>query len=126
MDEIDGIENKKECTSTDMVDFFKFETNKFYSKKENKKILKKNRETKINQNPIICICNSIDKNLSGIIKETIHIKFNPPNENDIFKILKKITKKEKLNISDSILSLIVPHCQLDFRRSLYILELIFL
>jgi replication factor C subunit 1 len=69
MDEIDGIENKKECTSSDLIDFFNFETNKFYARKANKKILKKHRHTHINKNPIICICNSVDKNLSSVKKK---------------------------------------------------------
>tara|TARA_B100000963_G_C22627215_1_gene672976 strand:+ start:266 stop:1717 length:1452 start_codon:yes stop_codon:yes gene_type:complete len=124
MDEIDGIENKKECTSSDLIDFFNFETNNFYSKKANKKILKKNRITHINKNPIICICNSVDKNLSSIMKEVIHFRFQPPTDTDIYKLLKKINDKENLGISDVVLQLIVPHCQSDFRRTVYVLELL--
>lgn len=124
MDEIDGIENKKECTSSDLIEYFNFATNQFYSKKENKKILKKNRITHINKNPIICICNSIDKNLSGLMKEVIHIRFESPSDNDIFKLLQKINLKENLGISDMILQLVVPHCQYDFRRTVYVLEIL--
>lgn len=124
MDEIDGIENKKECTGSDLIEYFNFATNQFYAKKENKKTLKKNRITHINKNPIICICNSVDKNLSGIMKEVIHIRFQSPNDVDIFKLLKKINEAEKLGINDMILQLIVPHCQSDFRRTVYVLELI--
>ena len=124
MDEIDGIENKKECTSSDLIDFFNFETNKFYAKKANKKILKKHRYTHINKNPIICICNSVDKNLSSVIKEVIHFKFQPPSDIDVYKLLKKINDSENLGISDVVLQLIVPHCQSDFRRTVYVLEII--
>ena len=99
------------------IEYFNFATNQFYAKKENKKTLKKNRITHINKNPIICICNSVDKNLSGIMKEVIHIRFQSPNDVDIFKLLKKINDAEKLGINDMILQLIVPHCQSDFRRT---------
>ena len=35
-----------------------------------------------------------------------------------------IVKKEKLNVDDIILQLVTPHCQNDFRRCIYILELL--
>ncbi len=127
MDEIDGIESKKECSSTDIIDYLKFETNKYYKRIEHetkKKLKKKEKKTIINKNPIICICNSIDKNLSSLMKEVIHIKFYGPSDNEVLQLLKKIVKNEQLNIDDVILQLIVPHCQNDFRRTIYILELL--
>ena len=36
----------------------------------------------------------------------------------------KINDKENLGISDVVLQLIVPHCQSDFRRTVYVLELL--
>jgi len=127
MDEIDGIESKKECNSTDIIDYLKYETNKYYTNlahKTKKKLKKKEKIAIINKNPIICICNSIDKNLSSLMKEVIHIKFYAPSDNEIFLLLKNIVKKEKLNVDDIILQLVTPHCQNDFRRCIYILELL--
>lgn len=127
MDEIDGIESKKECSSTDIIDYLKYESRKHYTKieKEKKrKLKKKEKKTIINKNPIICISNSTDKNLSSLMKEVIHIRFTAPSDNEILDLMKEIVEKEQLNIDLIILQLIVPHCQSDFRRTIYILELL--
>ena len=67
MDEIDGIESKKECSSNDLIEFINY-TNIQHQKKikkENKKRknkIKKLRTVLPNKNPIICICNFIPDN----------------------------------------------------------------
>ena len=123
LDEIDGIDNKKEYTAGDIIKFFNYETDKFYEKKKNK-VLKKEKKYLINKNPIICTCNSIDKTLKGILTEVIHIHLNKPSEDEIFTLLKRVNDNENIGLSDIILRLIVPYCQYDFRRTLYIIELV--
>lgn len=129
MDEVDGIESRRECSANDINSYINFAYNK---EAERIKILNKTikgkklkvTKTCININPIICICNTINKSVHSLLKEVVHIKFNGPSESDIFKILKKINVGENLGISDTILNLIIPFCQNDLRRSVYILEYI--
>ena len=127
LDEIDGIESKKECSSTDIAEYINYS----YLQKckkikgKNKSALKKQLlKNCINNNPIICICNYTGKSVQSLLKEVIHIKFNSPSDNDILNILTKINTNEQLNINNAILNLLVPHCQNDMRRSIYILEYI--
>ena len=129
MDEVDGIESRKECSATDICNFINYSHNKHLKalkRKDKQTKGKKPKVTKIciNKNPIICICNTINKSVQALLKDVIHIKFNSPSETDIFNILKKINIGENLNISDTILNLIIPFCQNDLRRSIYILEYI--
>ncbi len=148
MDEIDGIESKKEYSSNDIIDYINYSENEYNklvkidtkkdkpSKKKKTQIffnsMKKNPEefkkkrfhngVWVNKNPIICICNFLNKNITPIIKNVIHIKFNPPTDYDLFKLLKRINDSENMGFSDIILNLIVPHCQSDNRRAIYIME----
>lgn len=115
MDEIDGIESRKECSSSELVEIINNNT-----KKSNKK--KKNKVLVVNKNPIICICNTINKGINPLLSSVIHIKFNTPTDNEIYKLILKINNKEDLQINDALLNLIVPYCQCDFRRAIYILE----
>jgi replication factor C subunit 1 len=124
MDEIDGIESRKESNTNDIIKYINYKTNIFKKKnKKNKNVNIKN-VVRVNQNPIICICNKINKNVNPLLKELIHIKFKLPNDTLIFKLIQRINNFEKLNIPDSIINFIIPHCQNDFRRTIYILELL--
>ena len=123
LDEIDGIDTKKEYTSNDITNFFNYETNKFYTNIK-KKISKKDKKYLINKNPIICTCNNLDKTLRSLTEQVIHIKFDKPNDEDIYKLLKKITLNENLKINEVTLRLIIPYCQYDFRRTIYLIELL--
>ena len=78
----------------------------------------------INKNPIICICNNVNKSVNPLLSSVIHIEFNKPNDNDIYQLLSKINIDEKLNINPILLNLIIPYCQYDFRRTIYIMEFI--
>lgn len=129
MDEVDGIESRKECSSTDISSFINYSYNKEVEKIKIKNSKIKGKKLKVtntyvNNNPLICICNTISKSVQSLLKEVIHIKFNSPSEMDILIILRKINEGENLGISDTILNLIIPYCQNDLRRSVYILEYI--
>tara|TARA_B100000925_G_scaffold285373_1_gene261619 strand:+ start:599 stop:2011 length:1413 start_codon:yes stop_codon:yes gene_type:complete len=117
MDEIDGIESRKECSASDIVDLIDNNNKKFKKKKKKKGVV-------INKNPIICICNNVNKSVNPLLSSVIHIEFNKPNDNDIYQLLSKINIDEKLNINPILLNLIIPYCQYDFRRTIYIMEFI--
>lgn len=118
MDEIDGIESRKECSATELVDIIENNNKKCKKKKKKKSIT-------INKNPIICICNNVNKSVNPLLPSVIHIKFEKPNENDIYSLLTKINEKENINLNPLLLNLIVPFCQSDFRRTIYIMEYLF-
>ncbi len=149
MDEIDGIESKKEYSSNDIITYLNFSENEYNkmvkidNKAEKKTTSKKKKQAPVlitsknpeefknkrcfngvwvNKNPIICICNFTNKNITSLIKNAVHVKFNLPTDYDIFTLLKRINDSEKLGISEPILNLIVPHCQYDHRRTIYIME----
>ena len=125
MDEVDGIESRKEYSSNDMITYINYTENREVAKlKKLKKKPKKNDKIYINKNPIICICNSITRNLNSLLKYVVHIKFNGPSDSDIYTLLKKINLGENLGISDAVLNIITPYCQNDLRRTVYILEYI--
>lgn len=125
MDEVDGIESRKEYSSNDIINYINYTENREIARlKKLKKKIKKRDKIYINKNPIICICNNITRNLNSLLKDVIHIKFNGPSDSDIYTLLKKINIGEKLNISDAILNIITPYCQNDLRRTVYILEYI--
>uniref|UniRef100_A0A6C0JES6 AAA+ ATPase domain-containing protein n=1 Tax=viral metagenome TaxID=1070528 RepID=A0A6C0JES6_9ZZZZ len=116
LDEIDGIESRKEYSSSDIIDYINFG-----QKKTNKKN-KKSKKVIINKNPIICICNNVNKSINPLLPYVIHINFEKPTDNDIFSLLSKINKEEDIGLSDIILNIMIPYCQSDFRRSIYLLE----
>ena len=125
MDEVDGIESRKEYSSNDIINYINYTENREIARLKNlKKKTKKKDKIYVNKNPIICICNNITRNLNSLLKDVMHIKFNGPSDNDIYTLLKKINKGEKLNISDAILNIITPYCQNDLRRTVYLLEYI--
>ena len=129
MDEIDGIESKKECSSNDLIEFINY-TNIQHQKKikkENKikkKKIKKLKTVLPNKNPIICICNFINKSVNPLLKEVLHFKLKGPSEKDIYDLLFKINKNENIGINDQLLNLIIPYCQNDLRRTIYIMQYI--
>ena len=58
MDEVDGIESRKEYSSNDIINYINYTENREVAKlKKLKKKPKKTDKTYINRNPIICICN---------------------------------------------------------------------
>lgn len=144
MDEMDGIENKKDCTANDILHYINFSKNQYEIQlkilKNRERRQKKSGESStetpvnlekrsknyvwVNKNPIICISNSISKSISGLLKDVIHVKFDLPTDDEIYYLLSLISNSENLNIPDTILRLLVPHCQSDFRRAIYILEYI--
>lgn len=119
MDEIDGIESRKECSVNDLNEFINFKSIQYQ-----KKYKKKGSKSKIfiNDTPLICISNTINKSITNFKKYTLHVQFDLPSNNDILILLHKINISEQLQINDFILQLIVPYCQNDFRRCIYLLE----
>ena len=101
MDEVDGIESKRECSATDLSEYINYSHLRETAKlKRINKGLKKADKKKIesicvNNNPIICICNFLNKSVTPLLKDVIHIKFTEPTENDVMQLLKKINTNEK-------------------------------
>ncbi len=153
MDEVDGIESKKEYSTGDIIDYINYSENEYnklikIENKNNKVSTSTSKKKKqpqvffnsmkkdpdeykkkrcyngvwVNKNPIILICNVINKNITPILKNVVHVKFNPPSDYDIYILLKKINDSENMGFNDIILNLIVPQCQSDNRRATYIME----
>jgi hypothetical protein len=76
----------------------------------------------VNKNPIIFICNVINKNITPIIKSVNHIRFNAPSDLNIYTLIKRINTNENLGLNDVILNIIVTKCQSDYRRSIYLMQ----
>jgi DNA polymerase III delta prime subunit len=130
MDEVDGIESKRECSATDLSEFinYTFIREQVKLKRINKTLKKvpKKKLTKIcvNVNPIICICNFINKSVTALLKDVHHIRFTGPSENDILRLLIRINTEENLQLNTTILNLIIPYCQNDLRRTINLIEYI--
>jgi replication factor C subunit 1 len=74
-------------------------------------------------NPVICICNNnSEKKLSDLKKFSLQIKFNKPSLFDLNKVAKNIISKEKINIDDDAVQILLLYSQHDFRRLSYILQ----
>lgn len=117
LDEIDGVHNSERGSITELISFL--ECDKLYGSKSKNK-----NKRHINTNPIICICNNMTNSLKKLNKACIHIPFSKPNNDDIFKLLRKIALNENIKINDICLRLLVQHAQKDIRRAIYLLETI--
>lgn len=130
MDEVDGVESKRECSASDLSDYINYNMNKQLArlKKINKGLKKadkkKAEDVYVNKNPIICICNFLSKSVTPLLKDVTHIKFTEPSEFDIINLMQKINRNENLGLSDLILNLLTPYCQSDLRRTITIMEYI--
>jgi len=128
MDEVDGVESRRECSATDLSEFINYtfikeqEKLKHINKKLKKMPKKKLTKICVNTNPIICICNFINKSVNSLLKDVHHIRFTGPSDNDVLQLLLKINTAENLKLNPTILNLIVPYCQNDLRRTINILE----
>jgi len=152
MDEIDGIEAKKEYSANDIVDYLNYSENLYNKlvKEEERREKEESKPTKkkgvvlpiipfrresvdlkkkqchdgiwVNKNPIICICNVVNKNISNLLKHVHHFEFTPPSNYQILQLLKRVNTAENLGLSDVDLNIILPQCQNDNRRALYLLE----
>ena len=113
------LNNKKEFSLKDISQNFYYATEKFY---KGTKILKKNREYRMNNTPIICICNNVDRNFTKFLKLLNHVKLDEPSDNSIYKLLIKIRDNENLNLNNSHLSLISSKCGNDYRQAINVMS----
>lgn len=81
--------------------------------------------TKKYSSPFICTTNSINKKISLLKKKSTYIKINRPTKNVIKKFINHICEKEDINISDTIINLLVQTSQMDFRRIIVLMEYLF-
>jgi DNA polymerase III delta prime subunit len=134
MDELDGMEPKKECSIHDLQDFINFSKNDYTTKlrihirKTKKKMseseIQKHVKAKrfINANPIILITNNLTHNINSIMKDIIHIHIPEPTNEQLLLLLKKIRNSEHMNISDTLLEACIPYCQKDYRKAVLLME----
>ena len=96
MDEVDGIESKRECSASDLSDYINYslirQTAKIKAFNKGLKKLDKKKLAKVyvNENPIICICNFLSKSVTPLLKDVFHIKFTEPGDHDVLNLLTKI------------------------------------
>ena len=127
LDEIDGCTSNDKGAVSQVIKFI-IDQDKISKKKEikNDKNDKNNKNikniVKINQNPVICICNNITPSVKSLLKYSVHIKFNKPTDEDIYQLIVKISAIEKININNVSCRLLVSHCQYDIRRTLNLLQ----
>jgi DNA polymerase III delta prime subunit len=134
MDELDGMEPKKECSIHDLQDFINFSKNDYIAKlrihiRKTKKKMSDSEILKIvkakrfiNENPIILITNNLTHNINSIIKDIIHIHIPDPTNEQLLFLLKKIRNNETMNISDTLLEACIPYCQNDYRKAVLLME----
>ena len=60
--------------------------------------------------------------MKALKKACVYFKISVPSEEDIFQLIKKVSQNEKIKLSDIIIRMIIPHCQMDLRRTITILE----
>jgi len=134
MDELDGMEPKKECSTSDIQEYINISKKEFIEKKKiynrkNKIKMTDNEIQKIvknkifiNNSPIILITNNMTHSIQSILKDIIHINIPLPLEENIYKLLSRINNLENMKIDDSILKLCIPYCEQDYRRSLLLMQ----
>lgn len=76
----------------------------------------------VNKYPLILICNNLSKSLKKLKKECIYLKFDVPRNEEIYNLIIKISKNEKINMTNNISRLLVDVCQNDLRRCIILLE----
>jgi DNA polymerase III delta prime subunit len=133
MDELDGMEPKKECTTSDIQEYININKKNYIERKKiyNRKNKIKMTETEIlklakskifiNNSPIILITNTITHSIQSILKDLIHIEIPLPSNISIFKLLNKINITEKMNLNENILKLCIPYCLNDYRRTILLM-----
>lgn len=135
MDEIDGIESKKEYSATDMLDYVHYSEKQFETlqKQETrgKKSSEKSTEWKtkrcwngvwVNKNPLIFICNELNKNITPLLRHCLHVRFQAPSDHNVYQLIKRISEAEGMRLNDVTMQLLVPSCQNDHRRTVYVLD----
>jgi DNA polymerase III delta prime subunit len=137
MDELDGMEPKKECSTGDIQEYINItkrdyiERKKIYNRKnkikmtdsELLKIIK--NKIFINNSPIILITNTMPHSIQSILKDVIHIAIPAPLDECIYRVLMNINSNEKMNLDDNILKLLIPYCQNDYRRAILLMSSIY-
>ena len=81
--------------------------------------------TKKYSSPFICTTNSINKKISLLKKKSTYIKINRPTKHIIKQFINHICDKEDINISETIINLLVKTSQMDFRRIIVLMEYLF-
>mgnify|MGYP003705803077 CR=1 FL=1 len=128
MDEVDGSSSGEKGVIKELVQYIenaeKYSVNSASFKKKTK--TRKKRTPKniiiVNNTPIICLCNQVVTGMKSLKKACIYLKVSVPSDEDIFKLIKKIVNNENIKMNDIICRSIVPHCQMDLRRTITILE----
>lgn len=73
--------------------------------------------------PVIFISNNQhNKLLSDIKKIAFEIRFWPPSQYDMKKILLKVCRNKKINLDNRVIDVVIGHAQDDIRRLIFILQ----
>ena len=80
---------------------------------------------KLVSSPFICTTNTINKKIDLLKKKSLYIKLSKPNRNSIKNLITKISDNENLSLSAKIKETILNNSQLDFRRTINIMEFLF-
>ena len=114
MDEVDGMSSGDRGGVSELVSIIT-------PPKKDKK--RKKVKGNIYINPIICICNNnTEKKLSDLKKICLEINFSKPSNYDLKMISDRIISKEKINIEDDALQLLINYSQNDVRRLTFLLQ----
>ena len=139
MDELDGMEPKKECKTADINEYILFSKNDYILRykihlnkikkrltdSEIQKHIKNSNNKFINNCPIILITNNMNSSIQSILKDVIHIKVPQPTDNQLFHCMSRIKQFENIKIDDSILKLAIPYCQKDYRRTVELMQALY-
>ena len=115
-DEIDSLESRKTFSINDIISLLQYERTHFYKDKKTKK---RNQKIKRNKVPMICISK---KHISKLKDHVLHINLAPTSDKNMITLINRIIETEKVAIEDAFIQLIIPYCQRDYRRTIYIME----
>lgn len=113
MDEVDGMSSGDKGGMGELISFIN----------PNKGLRKNNKKPLRYNNPIICISNEdFDKKINDLKKECDVIRFVKPKRTELYELVEKICKNEKLDIDDDNIFKIIDYSQLDIRKLICLLE----
>lgn len=113
MDEVDGMSSGDKGGMSELISFIN----------PNKGLRKNKKKPLQYNNPIICISNEdFDKKINDLKKECEVIRFIKPKRTELYELVEKICKNEKLEIDDDTIFKFIDYSQLDIRKLICLLE----
>ena len=122
MDEVDGMSSGEKGGMAELIQFININRGKRSVKKAEKNLANKRIIP-----PIICICNkNHDTKIKDLKKDCLEIIFEKPTDQQLIKVIDKLSVLEKFTIEDAAKLTIAQYAQGDYRRLLFLLQNMYL